>query len=100
MFTTAGKPEAAYFNQILVAIYLAGAAYYFVYQLCGKHKPWCATASALATVILLSPSCLCLLMSFATSCLVACWKRVSELARVTSADVFWGWVDGELRRCR
>jgi len=40
MFTTAGKPEAAYFNQILVAIYLAGAAYYFVYQLCGKHKPW------------------------------------------------------------
>jgi len=65
MFTTAGKPEAAYFNQILVAI-LAGAAYYFVYQLCGKHKPWWVLlASALATVlILLSPSCLCLLMSF------------------------------------
>jgi RsiW-degrading membrane proteinase PrsW (M82 family) len=57
MFTTAGKPEAAYFNQILVAIYLGGAAYYFVYQLCGKHKPWWVLlASALATVlILLSP---------------------------------------------
>ena len=57
MFTTAGKAEAAYFNQILVAIYLAGAAYYFVYQLCGKHKPWWVLlASALATVlILLSP---------------------------------------------
>ena len=57
MFTTAGKAEAAYFNQILVAIYLAGAAYYFVYQLCGKHKPWWVLlASALATVlILISP---------------------------------------------
>ncbi len=57
MFATVGKPEAAYFNQILVAIYLAGAAYYFVYQLCGKHKPWWVLlSSALATVIiLLSP---------------------------------------------
>jgi len=66
-----GRQSAACFNQILVAIYLAGAAY--VYQLV-KHKPWWVLlASALATVlILLSPSCLCLLMSFATSCLVAC----------------------------
>jgi RsiW-degrading membrane proteinase PrsW (M82 family) len=57
MFTTVGKPEAAYLNQMLVATYLAGAAYYFVYRLCGKHKPWWVLlASALATVlILLSP---------------------------------------------
>lgn len=57
MFATVGHPEAAYFNQILVATYLAGAAYYFVYQLCGKHKPWWVLlSSALATVlILLSP---------------------------------------------
>jgi len=39
MFTTAGKAEAATLTN-LVAIYLAGAAYYFVYQLCGKYKPW------------------------------------------------------------
>ena len=57
MFTTGDKPGAAYFNQILVATYLAGAAYYFVYQLCGKYKPWWVLlASALATaLILLSP---------------------------------------------
>jgi len=57
MFATVGQPEAAYFNQLLVATYLAGAAYYFVYQLCGKSKPWWVLlSSALATVlILLSP---------------------------------------------
>jgi RsiW-degrading membrane proteinase PrsW (M82 family) len=57
MFATIGQPEVAYFNQILVATYLAGAAYYFVYQLCGKHKPWWVLLSAaLASVlILLSP---------------------------------------------
>lgn len=57
MFTTVGKPESAYFNQMLVATYLAGAAYYFLYQLCGKHKPWWVLlGSALATIlILLSP---------------------------------------------
>lgn len=57
MFATVGKPEAAYFNQMLVASYLAGSAYYFIYQLCGKHKPWWVlVGSALATVvILLSP---------------------------------------------
>ncbi|MEB3178511.1 MAG: PrsW family glutamic-type intramembrane protease [Nostocaceae cyanobacterium] len=54
MFATVGKPEAVGFNQKLVAIYLAGAAYYFVYQLCGKHKPWWELlACAAATVLLL-----------------------------------------------
>ncbi|MCJ8282333.1 MAG: PrsW family glutamic-type intramembrane protease [Rivularia sp. ALOHA_DT_140] len=37
MFATVGKPEA---NQVIVAVYIAFAAYYFIYQLCGKHKPW------------------------------------------------------------
>lgn len=57
MFATVGQPAAAYFNQLLVATYLAGAAYYFIYQLCGKSKPWWVLlSSALATVlILLSP---------------------------------------------
>lgn len=57
MFATVGQPETAFFNQMLVATYLAGIAYYFVYQLCGKHKPWWVVFSmALSTgLILLSP---------------------------------------------
>lgn len=54
MFTAVGNPLA--FNMLLAA-YLSGAAYYFVYQLCGKHKPWWVLfGSALTTIlILLSP---------------------------------------------
>lgn len=37
MFASIGQQDV--FN-LLVAAYLAGAAYYFVYRLCGKHKPW------------------------------------------------------------
>jgi RsiW-degrading membrane proteinase PrsW (M82 family) len=59
MFVAVGNPAA--FN-LLLSAYLAGAAYYFIYQLCGKHKPWWVLlGSALATVlILISP----LLMGF------------------------------------
>ncbi|WP_293354089.1 MULTISPECIES: PrsW family glutamic-type intramembrane protease [unclassified Microcoleus] len=54
MFVAVGNAPA--FNFLLSA-YLAGAAYYFIYQLCGKHKPWWVLlGTALATVlILLSP---------------------------------------------
>lgn len=54
MFASVGQAMA--FNLILAA-YLSGAAYYFVYQLCGKHKPWWVLLSCtLATIlILLSP---------------------------------------------
>lgn len=57
MFATVGQPGAVPFNQFLVATYLSSAAYYFVYRLCGKIKPWwlpilAATATAL---ILFSP---------------------------------------------
>ncbi|MCC3420558.1 MAG: FHA domain-containing protein, partial [Microcoleus sp. PH2017_07_MST_O_A] len=54
MFVAVGNSVA--FNFLLSA-YLAGAAYYFIYQLCGKHKPWWVLlGTALATVlILLSP---------------------------------------------
>ncbi|MBE9096274.1 PrsW family glutamic-type intramembrane protease [Tychonema sp. LEGE 07203] len=54
MFVAVGNSAA--FNFLLSA-YLAGAAYYFIYQLCGKHKPWWVLlGTALATVlILLSP---------------------------------------------
>ncbi len=57
MFATVGQPETAFFNQMLVATYLAGIAYYFVYQLCGKHKPWWVLFGAAITtgLILLSP---------------------------------------------
>ncbi|QXE22538.1 FHA domain containing protein [Richelia sinica FACHB-800] len=54
MFATVGHPKA---NQVIVGSYIAFAAYYFVYQLCGKTKPWWILMSmALTTMlILLSP---------------------------------------------
>lgn len=57
MFATVGQPAAANFNSILVATYLAGAAYYFIYQLCGKAKPWWLLlgVAGLTVLILLSP---------------------------------------------
>ncbi|MEG5061330.1 PrsW family glutamic-type intramembrane protease [Microcoleus sp. A2-C5] len=51
MFLAVGNSAA--FNFLLSA-YLAGAAYYFIYQLCGKHKPWWVLlGTALATVLIL-----------------------------------------------
>lgn len=51
MFVTNGTPGL--FN-LLLAAYMAGAAYYFVYQLCGKRKPWWVLMSAaLVTIIIL-----------------------------------------------
>ncbi|NEO55049.1 MAG: PrsW family intramembrane metalloprotease [Okeania sp. SIO3B5] len=54
MFLTVGKAIA--FN-FLLAAYIASAAYYFVYQLCGKQKPWWVLfgASLTTVLILLSP---------------------------------------------
>lgn len=54
MFAAVGQPLV--FN-LLLAAYLAGAAFYFVYRLCGKPKPWwvllsCTVATGL---ILASP---------------------------------------------
>lgn len=50
MFVAVGNPFA--FNMLLAA-YLAGAAYYFVYELCGKHKPWWILSGAAVFTILL-----------------------------------------------
>jgi RsiW-degrading membrane proteinase PrsW (M82 family) len=51
MFATVGSPRA---NQIIVGTYIAGAAYYFIYRLCGKHKPWWLLVGvALATAAIL-----------------------------------------------
>jgi RsiW-degrading membrane proteinase PrsW (M82 family) len=54
LFTVVGRPRI--FN-FLLAFYIGGAAFYFVYQLCGKRKPWWALmGSAFVTiVVLLSP---------------------------------------------
>lgn len=54
MFTTVGHPNA--FNAVL-GTYLAGGAYFFIYRLCGKAKPWwLIVGTAIATIIvLLSP---------------------------------------------
>jgi RsiW-degrading membrane proteinase PrsW (M82 family) len=51
MFLAVGTPVL--FNLVL-ALYLAGGAYFFVYQLCGKRKPWwLMIAVAITTMILL-----------------------------------------------
>jgi RsiW-degrading membrane proteinase PrsW (M82 family) len=51
LFAAIGKPEI--FNALL-AIYLIGAAYFFIYQLSGKPKPWWVLlGSALVTIVLL-----------------------------------------------
>ncbi|MBD2003061.1 MULTISPECIES: PrsW family glutamic-type intramembrane protease [Cyanophyceae] len=54
LFAAVGTPIV--FNLVL-ASYLAGAAYYFVYQLCGKHKPWWVLLFSASTtaLILVSP---------------------------------------------
>ncbi|MBF2046298.1 MAG: PrsW family intramembrane metalloprotease [Elainella sp. C42_A2020_010] len=52
MFVSIGKPN--FFNGLLAA-YIAGIAYYFVYQLCGKQKPWWLLVGAgLVTILLLT----------------------------------------------
>jgi RsiW-degrading membrane proteinase PrsW (M82 family) len=55
MFAAVGQPIV--FNMLLAA-YLAGAAFYFVYRLCGKSKPWWVLlACTIATsAILVSPA--------------------------------------------
>jgi RsiW-degrading membrane proteinase PrsW (M82 family) len=50
LFISIGNPPI--FN-LLLASYLAIAAYYFIYQLCGKHKPWWAMVGVATTTILL-----------------------------------------------
>lgn len=51
MFVAVGN--SLWFN-LLLAAYIAGGAFYFVYQLCGKHKPWwLLTATAVITMVLL-----------------------------------------------
>ncbi len=54
MFATIGHNQA---NQIIVATYIAFAGYYFVYQLCGKQKPWwiLITMGLMTMLILVSP---------------------------------------------
>lgn len=52
LFSSIGN--TALFN-ILLSAYLAIGAYYFVYQLCGRHKPWWVLlGSALTTALLMS----------------------------------------------
>lgn len=51
LFLAVGNP--VFFN-VLLAAYLSGAAYYVIYQLCGKHKPlWVLVGAALITVLVL-----------------------------------------------
>ncbi|MEE3715367.1 PrsW family glutamic-type intramembrane protease [Tumidithrix elongata RA019] len=50
MFASLGQP--LYFNLTLSA-YLSIAAYYFVYQLCGKSKPWWVLLAAMTVTVLI-----------------------------------------------
>ncbi|HEY9669185.1 MAG TPA: PrsW family glutamic-type intramembrane protease [Coleofasciculaceae cyanobacterium] len=54
MFAAVGQP--AVFN-LLLAAYLAGAAYFFIYRLCGKPKPWWVMllCGVLTSLILVGP---------------------------------------------
>ena len=54
MFVSVGNSAA--FNTLLAG-YLAAAAYYFVYQLCGKHKPWWLLVGSgfMTSIVLMSP---------------------------------------------
>lgn len=63
MFASVGQPAA--FN-FWFAAYLAGAAYYYIYQLCGKAKPWWVlTGTGLATAgIIVSPLLLLFIVVF------------------------------------
>ncbi len=62
MFAAVGEPNQ--FN-FLLAVYLAGAAYYFVYQLCGKSKPWSVLFfCAISTSLILAGPVLPLFITF------------------------------------
>ncbi len=54
LLATIGKPVL--FN-LCFATYLAIASFYFIYQLCGKHKPWWlfVAAASITMVILITP---------------------------------------------
>ncbi|HIK29352.1 MAG: PrsW family glutamic-type intramembrane protease [Oscillatoriaceae bacterium SKW80] len=54
MFASIGNSAA--FNMLLAA-YLSGIAYYFIYQLCGQRKPWwwLVTCAIITALILISP---------------------------------------------
>jgi RsiW-degrading membrane proteinase PrsW (M82 family) len=54
MFVAVGN--SLLFN-LLLSAYIAGAAFYFVYQLCGKHKPWwlLAASGVITMLLLVSP---------------------------------------------
>ncbi|MEO1519667.1 MAG: PrsW family glutamic-type intramembrane protease [Cyanobacteria bacterium J06633_2] len=55
LFITVGKSD--WFN-VVVAAYIAIAAYYFVYRLCGRHKHWLVIfgSGLLTTAIMVSPA--------------------------------------------
>ncbi len=62
MFISVGDPLM--FN-LLLAIYIAGGAYYFIYLLCGKHKPWwLLVGTALTTVLIVTSPVLDLFVYF------------------------------------
>jgi RsiW-degrading membrane proteinase PrsW (M82 family) len=81
LFLAIGNPTV--FN-LLLAIYLAIAAFYFVYQLCGKQKPWwlLTAAATITALILISP-----ILDLFT--LVFHHLLPGDLSTTTAATNFW-----------
>lgn len=54
LFATTGNGPAF---KVILAVYLGSAGYYFIYELCGKRKPWWVLLASLALemLILVSP---------------------------------------------
>jgi RsiW-degrading membrane proteinase PrsW (M82 family) len=76
LFASLGKPGL--FN-FLLAVYISGMAFYFVYQTCGKKKPWWVlVCSGLITMlILITP-------------------LIDWLYRTVYSHVLRGWLDGRV----
>jgi RsiW-degrading membrane proteinase PrsW (M82 family) len=64
MFVTLGRAELNQLNQSIVAIYISSIAYYFIYQLCGKKKPWWVLLLSLFTTVVILRSPVLNLFSF------------------------------------
>ena len=95
MFVAVGNSAA--FN-LLLSAYLAGAAYYFIYQLCGKHKPWWVLlGSALATVLIaISPLLIGFILVFREILPPAHRRRNNQFFAFFNQNVFRGGSNGRI----
>lgn len=88
MFLAVGQPLV--FN-LLLAAYLSGAAYYFIYQLCGKYKPWWVlVGAAIVTILLLTTPALNLFIFLFRQVLPGNLASTSEPLPIMVVKMFFG----------